>query len=103
MPSGASSRSPSAIDLALTKSPDIAVAAENRSAASSRESSVRAKRWFSIGINAALNEYTEPFALDFAGMPFVIHAQGTTVTNVVLTQPITGFAYLSELVGAASA
>ena len=91
-----------AIDLALSKNPDIAVAAENRSAASSRESSVRAKRWFSIGINAALNEYTEPFALDFAGMPFVIHAQGTTVSNVVLSQPITGFAYLSELVGAAS-
>jgi outer membrane protein TolC len=91
-----------AIDLALTKNPDIAVAAENRSAASSRESSFRAKRWFSIGVNAALNEYTEPFALDFAGMPFVIHAQGTTVTNVVLTQPLTGFAYLSELVGAAS-
>jgi outer membrane protein TolC len=91
-----------AVDLALTKNPDIAVAAENRSAASSRESSVRAKRWFSIGVNAALNEYTEPFSLDFAGMPFVIHAQGTTVTNVVLSQPITGFAYLSELVGAAS-
>jgi outer membrane protein TolC len=91
-----------AIDLALTKNPDIAVAAENRSAASSRESSFRAKRWFSIGVNAALNEYTEPFALDFAGMPFVIHAQGTTVTNVVLSQPLTGFAYLSELVGAAS-
>jgi outer membrane protein TolC len=91
-----------AVDLALSKSPDIAVAAENRDAAHDRESSVRAKRLPSLGVSAVANEYTEPFSVLFGGMPFVLHKQTTSVTNVVLTQPITGFAYLSELVGAAS-
>jgi outer membrane protein TolC len=91
-----------AIDLALTKNPDIAVAAENRTAAHERESSIRAKRLPSLGVSSAANEYTEPFSVLFGGMPFVLHQQTTTVTNVVVSQPITGFAYLSELVGAAS-
>ena len=91
-----------AIDLALTKNPDIAVADQNRIAAHDRESSVRSKRLPSLGVNAALNEYTKPFELLFGGQPFTLHKQTTSFTTVAVTQPLTGFAYLSELVGAAT-
>jgi outer membrane protein TolC len=92
-----------AIDLALHQNPDIAIAAENREAAHQRESSARAKRIFSVGLSSFLNEYTKPYSLAFGDLgTFVLHEKTTTITNIVATQPITGFAYLSELVGAAS-
>ena len=91
-----------AIDLALHQNPDIAVAAQNRVAADEHESATKARRLPSLGLTSSLNEYTKPFTIVFGGTPFVLHKQLTSFTNVVVTQPLTGFAYLSELVGAAS-
>lgn len=91
-----------AVELALHESPEVSVSGDKRTAANEKESAARARRLPSLNLNAQANEYTEPFSVLFGGMPFVIHAQGTTVTNVSVVQPITGYAYLSELVGAAS-
>jgi outer membrane protein TolC len=90
-----------AIDLALEQNPDIAVAEQNRVAANERESNVKSKRLPSLGVTSALSEYTKPFTIVFGGTPFVLHKQTTSYTTVTVTQPLTGFAYLSELVGAA--
>lgn len=91
-----------AIDLALTKNPDIAIAAQNRIAADERESNVKSKRLPSLGVTSSIDEYTKPFTIKFGGMPFVLRQQGTSFTNVTVSVPLTGFAYLSELVGAAN-
>jgi outer membrane protein TolC len=92
-----------AIELALKQNPDIAVAEQNRIAATERESNVRSKRLPSLGVTASLNEYTEPYSVPFGSLgTFVLHKQLTSFSNVTISQPLTGFAYLSELVGAAS-
>jgi outer membrane protein len=91
-----------AIELALKQNPDIAVAEQNRVAADERESNVKSKRLPALGVSSSLNEYTKPFTIVFGGMPFVLHQQETSFTNVTVSQPLTGFAYLSELVGAAN-
>lgn len=92
-----------AIDLALEQNPDIAIAEQNRIAADQRESNVKSKRLPSVGVVAALNEYTKPYDLAFGTLgTFELHKQLTSYTTVSVTQPLTGFAYLSELVGAAN-
>jgi outer membrane protein len=92
-----------AIDLALKQNPDIAIAEQNRIAADQRESNVKSKRLPSLGVVAALNEYTKPYDLAFGTLgTFELHKQLTSYTTVSVTQPLTGFAYLSELVGAAN-
>jgi outer membrane protein TolC len=91
-----------AIELALKQNPDIAVAEQNQIAANQRESSAKSHRLPSLGVNAALNEYTKPYVLAFGSLgKFTLHDQLTSFTTVQITQPLTGFAYLSELVGAA--
>lgn len=92
-----------AIALALEQNPDIAIAEQNRIAADQRESNVKSKRLPSVGVVAALNEYTKPYDLAFGTLgTFELHKQLTSYTTVSVTQPLTGFAYLSELVGAAN-
>jgi outer membrane protein TolC len=91
-----------AIDLALHDSPDVAIAAQNRTAASAHNSGAKTHMLPSIGVTSALNYYTEPFTIIFGQMPFVLHQQQTSFTTFMVSQPLTGLAYLSELVGAAS-
>lgn len=92
-----------AIELALKQNPDIAVAEQDRAAADAHESNVKSKRLPSLGVVSSLNEYTKPYVLAFGSLgDFTLHKQETSFTNVTVTQPLTGFAYLSELVGAAT-
>ena len=91
----------SAIDLTMQKSPDLAQAQahvdENRARAE-RPSRMRLP---SLNVNAIGNYYTEPYVLAFGSLGnFTLHKQQTSLTNVQLLQPLTGLAYLSELVGA---
>jgi outer membrane protein TolC len=92
-----------AVDLALTKSYDVAIAGENRAAVRAKEDSVRSKRLPALSVDALGNLYTKPYVLAFGTLgKFTLHEQQTSFTNLRLIQPLTGFAYLSELVGAAT-
>ncbi len=90
-----------AIELSLGRNPDIAAAKEAITGADAKTSEQKAKRWVGLNVNASLNRYREPYALDFAGSSFVLHEDLTTTTVVSLSQPLTGLLYLSALVGAA--
>ncbi len=91
----------SAIDLTMQKSADLAQAQAAVDAAKAKAEQPSRKRLPSLNVNAIGNYYTEPYQLMFGGGLFTLHAQRTTITNVQVVQPLTGLAYLSELVGAA--
>ena len=90
-----------AVELTLEKNLDLAGAKETAAAAKARASSASAHRLPALTADGIANYYREPFVVDFGGQPFTIHGQRTSIASVRLTQPLTGLAYLSELVGAA--
>jgi outer membrane protein TolC len=89
-----------AIDIALGKNWEIGAAKEQIAAKDADASSQRAKRWVGLNVNAAVDRYREPYQLDFGGTLFTLHEAWTTTTVVSLNQPLTGLAYLTELVDA---
>jgi outer membrane protein len=91
----------SAIELSLGKNPDIAVAKEAIAGAEAKTAGLSAKRYPSVSADARGNLYTEPYQVDFGGALFTLHKQETSFTTVMISQPLTGLAYLSALVGAA--
>jgi outer membrane protein len=91
-----------AIDLTITKNPDLAGAKESADAAKAHAASTRSKRFPALSVDAIGNYYREAYSVPFGPESFTLHEQRTSFTNVRLTQPLTGLAYLSELVGSAT-
>lgn len=91
-----------AIDLALGQNPEVEGAREAVAGADAHTSGIKAKRWISLHVDAAANYYQSPYVLAFGSLgSFRLYAQDTTATSITVAQPLTGLAYLSELVGAA--
>jgi len=91
----------SAIELALGQNPDIAIAREGVAGADAQAAGARARRLPVLSIEAQGSLYREPYALPFGGMTFTLYHRDTTATSITVSEPLTGLAYLSELVGAA--
>ncbi|MEP6865621.1 MAG: TolC family protein [Deltaproteobacteria bacterium] len=89
-----------AIDIALAKNFEVTGAKELVLASEAKSSGQGAKRWVGLNVNANANRWREPYALAFGGMNFTLHEDFTTTTIVSLNQPLTGLAYLTELVDA---
>jgi len=91
----------SAIELTMQKSPDLAQAQASVDAVKAKTEQSSRKMLPSLNVSAIGNYYTEPYVLAFGSLGnFTLHKQATSFTNVQLLQPLTGLAYLSELVGA---
>jgi len=91
----------SAIELTMQKSPDLAQAQASVDAVKAKTEQSSRKMLPSLNVSAVGNYYTEPYVLAFGSLGnFTLHKQATSFTNVQLLQPLTGLAYLSELVGA---
>jgi outer membrane protein TolC len=90
-----------AIDLALGQNPDVAVAREAVAGAHAHTSGIKAKRFANLHVEATGYYYQAPYLLNFGGALFRLYKQDTSATSVTITQPLTGLAYLSELIGAA--
>ena len=90
-----------AIDVSLAQNPDIAIAKATLDGAEAKAAGARAQRLPGLTVDSTDNLYREPYALPFGGMKFTLHDRFTTSTFVTIRQPLTGLAYLSELVGAA--
>jgi outer membrane protein TolC len=90
-----------AIELALGKNADIAAAREAVAGAEARVRGTRARRLPTLGVTASATLWREAYALPFGEQTFTLHERTTTQTSVTIAQPLTGLAYLSELVGAA--
>jgi len=90
-----------AIDLSLGKHPDVLLAAESVAGADERVAATAARRYPGLHVNTRANLYTEAYELPFGDQVFTLHQRETTTTSVTISQPLTGLAYLSELVGAA--
>jgi outer membrane protein TolC len=91
----------SAIELALGGNSNVAVAREAIASAEAKAAGQRAHRWATLDVNATGYYWKEPYALMFGGGSFVLHEQRTSATVVAIAQPLTGLAYLSELIAAA--
>jgi outer membrane protein len=95
-----------AIQLALGRNPDVEAAKLAAASAEAKAATARANRWITLGASSAIDEYTKPYTIPFnLGLPgpipsFTLHDRFTTATVVQLQQPLTGLAYLSELVDA---
>jgi outer membrane protein TolC len=89
-----------AIEIALAKNYEVTGAKETVLASEAKTSGQKAKRWVGLNVNANANRWREPYALAFGGMNFTLHEDFTTTTIVSLNQPLTGLAYLTELVDA---
>jgi outer membrane protein len=88
-----------AIELSLGQNPDIALAKETVAGAEAHVSGQKAHRWVALNVNSAVNRWRDPYAVEFPGLgSFTLHERVTTSTTVGLMQPLTGLAYLSELV-----
>ncbi|HEX4454103.1 MAG TPA: TolC family protein [Kofleriaceae bacterium] len=91
----------SAIQLALGRNPDIAAAKQALDSSEAKSAAARANRWIQLNVNEAIDEYKDPYILAFGALgSFELHKRFTTATVVQLSQPLTGLAYLSELVDA---
>lgn len=97
-----------AIDLALGKNPDVAAAKGKVDSASEKVSELKSNRLPNVRLNFDGRAFTEPYKLPFGkddkgnDVIFTLHEQFTTTTVASITQPLTGLAYLSEVVGAAN-
>jgi outer membrane protein TolC len=92
----------SAIALALGQNPEIALAQETASGADAHTSGLASHRLPTVHADFAGNEFNSPYRLPFGTLgTFTLYEQTTTATSVSVSQPLTGLAYLSELVGAA--
>jgi outer membrane protein len=89
-----------AIEIALGKNFAVVGAKEAVAASEAKTSGTAAKRWVGLNVNASANRWREPYALPFGGETFVLHEDFTTTTVVSVNQPLTGLAYLTELVDA---
>jgi outer membrane protein len=89
-----------AIDIALAKNFEVVGAKEQILSSEAKTSGAGAKRWVGLNVNASANRWREPYSLPFGGMTFTLHEDFTTTTVVSLNQPLTGLAYLTELVDA---
>jgi outer membrane protein TolC len=90
-----------AVDLALGKNPDVVVARAGVAGAGAKVKNIEAKRLPALNFTFSGDYYRKPYELPFGGMSFVLHEQTTSFTTVQVMEPLTGFAYLSELAGAA--
>jgi OMF family outer membrane factor len=90
-----------AIELALGNHPDLAVAREAVDGARAHAAGLEARRFPRVRVESSGNLYTTPYALPFGAEAVTLHERETTTTVVTVSQPLTGLAYLSELVGAA--
>ncbi|MEO6775190.1 MAG: TolC family protein [Kofleriaceae bacterium] len=89
-----------AIETALAKNFEVTGAKEAVLASEAKTSGEKAKRWVGLNVNASANRWREPYSLPFGNEVFVLHEAFTTTTIVALNQPLTGLAYLTELVDA---
>ena len=89
-----------AIDLSLHQNATVAIAKQKADAAEAKAKGVKAKRLPGLSVEATGSLYREPYALPFGTQVFTLHERETSTTFVTLSQPLTGLAYLSELVGA---
>jgi outer membrane protein len=91
----------SAIQLALGRNPDIAAAKQALASSEAKAASARANRWIQLNVSETMDKYREPYILAFGAFgSFELHQFFTTATIVQLEQPLSGLAYLSELVNA---
>jgi len=90
-----------AIEISLSQNPDVAIAKEAVAGADAHTAGQKARRWVALNVNAGANRWREAYSLPFGTETFTLHEDFTTTTVVALNQPLTGLAYLSELVGAA--
>ncbi|HEY0254267.1 MAG TPA: TolC family protein, partial [Kofleriaceae bacterium] len=91
-----------AIDVALNQSPDIAISKESVAQADAHTSTQKARRWVALNVNANVDRYKDPYSVAFGDLgSFTLHEAWTTTTIVQLNQPLTGLAYLTELVNSA--
>src|SRR5258708_36337888 len=90
-----------AIELALARNPEIASAREAIASAEATAAGTRAHRWVTLDVAYAGNYWRQPYSIMFGSAAFVLHEQTTSATIVTLAQPLTGLAYLTELVDAA--
>jgi outer membrane protein TolC len=92
----------SAIALALGGNPDVAIAAEKIGGAKAKADELRGHTLPGLHLNFQGNLYKDPYSLAFGSLgTFVLYQQHTTTTVTSVDQPLTGLAYLSELIGAA--
>lgn len=89
-----------AIALALGQNPDLAIAKEAAEGADQHSAAIASRRYPALHADFSGNYYREPYQLNFGGTLFTLYEQRTTLTSVMITQPITGLGYLSELLGA---
>lgn len=91
----------SAIQVALSNNPDVAAAKQAVDGASAKAAANRANRWIQLNVSESIDEYKDPYILAFGALgSFELHKRFTTATVVQLAQPLTGLAYLTELVNA---
>ncbi|HTR51424.1 MAG TPA: TolC family protein [Kofleriaceae bacterium] len=91
-----------AIDVSLSENPDIAIAKETVRGAGARVSGAKAHALPLLTVDSAASYYRHSYSLEFGSLgSFTLHQQQVSATNVTLAQPLTGLAYLSELVGSA--
>lgn len=90
-----------AIEMALGQNPDAATAKENIAGAESHLDGQKARRLPVLSVGAIASLYREPYTLPFGTEVFTLHERFVTASNVTISQPLTGLAYLSEVVGAA--
>ncbi len=91
----------SAIDLALGKNPDVVIARDAIAGAEAHTAGHKAHRWATLNLSESADRWRHSYSLPFGGMNFTLHGLDTTTTVISITQPLTGLAYLSELIGAA--
>jgi outer membrane protein TolC len=94
-----------AIALSLGENPEVAMAREAVASGDAKVSGASARRWATLDVAASGNYWRAPYAIAFGppGMAqsFTLHDQTTSSTFVTVSQPLTGLAYLTELVDAA--
>ena len=91
----------SAIELSLGENPDVVIARDAIAGAEAHAAGTSAHRLASLSVNASGNRWRQPYSLPFGGTTFQLHGLDTSTTVVTIMQPLTGLAYLTELVGAA--
>lgn len=90
-----------AIEVSLAQNPDIAIAKDAIAGAQAHTAGTKAELLPGLKVESSGSLYTKPYRLKFGPQFFTLHDQTTTATFVTVAQPLTGLAYLSELVGAA--
>jgi outer membrane protein TolC len=90
-----------AIDLALSENPELGVAKEAVLGADAHTAGAKARRLPSVHVDGYANLYSKPYQLPFGTEVFTLHESVTTAATLTVSQPLTGLAYLSELIGAA--